>query len=158
MRDRGGERGPAGGFEYQREVALHLVDAFDDLVRGVQVAAALGSADHGSDARPGARSDLCCQVPDAAGGAGNKHTLAEQRRTVRSAVNPATGRAAASSRRTLSGNTAIRCAGTAARSAHPALSVSATTRAPASGPLPLAAGRMTTPPMSWPGRQPSGRI
>src|SRR5215831_8901237 len=154
MRDRGGERGPAGGFEYQREVALHLVDAFDDLVHATQVVAAFGSADHSSDARPGARSDLGCQMPDAAGSAGNKHTRAEQRR----AVTPATGRAAASSTRTLSGRTAIRCAGTAARSAHPALSVSATTRAPASGPQPLAAGRMTTPPISWPGRQPSGRI
>src|SRR5215472_5400981 len=79
-------------------------------------------------------------------------------RNARNAVNPATGNAAASSKRTLSRNTAIRCPGTAARCAQPALSVSATTRAPALGPLPSAAGLTTAPLMSWPGRQPSGRV
>src|SRR5215469_12368413 len=52
----------------------------------------------------------------------------------------------------------MRWLGTAARSAQPALSVKATTRVPAAGPLPSAACLSTTPAMSWPGRQPSGRI
>src|SRR5215472_13453121 len=82
MPDGGGKRGPAGGFEDQREVALHFIDAYDDFVRAAQMAAALSPADHGSDARPGPSGDLCCEMPDAAGGAGNKHTLAEQRRAV----------------------------------------------------------------------------
>ena len=46
----------------------------------------------------------------------------------------------------------------AARSAQPALLVKATTRVPVLGPLPSAACCSTTPLMSWPGRQPSGRI
>src|SRR5438128_5302342 len=79
-------------------------------------------------------------------------------RKVRNAVRPATGKAAASSKRTLSGNAAMRWAGTAARCAQPAPSVSATMRVPAAGPLPSAACCNTTPPMSCPGRQPSGRI
>ncbi len=52
----------------------------------------------------------------------------------------------------------MRWLGTAARSAQPAQSVSATTRVPAAGPAPSAARRSTTPAMSWPGRQPSGRL
>ncbi len=51
----------------------------------------------------------------------------------------------------------MRWLGTAARSAQPSQSHSATTRVPAAGPLPSAAARSTTPAMSWPGRQPSGR-
>src|SRR6202011_896678 len=82
MSDCGGEGGPASGFEDQREVSLHFVDPLDDLARAAQVAAARGSADHGSDARPGPRGDLSREMPDAAGSAGNKYTLGEQRRAM----------------------------------------------------------------------------
>jgi hypothetical protein len=46
---------------------------------------------------------------------------------------------------------AMRCVGTAARSAQPYSSINATMRAPAGGPPPSAACRNTMPLMSWPG-------
>ena len=161
MRDRRGERRPARGFEDQRETPSRLVDALDDLVGAAQMPAALGAADHGGDARPGARGDLGREMPDAAGSAGDQHPLAEQRRAVaqrpqRRQPGDRQGRGLLEARH-CPAIAAMRWAGTAARCAQPALSVSATTRAPALGPLPLAAARTTTPLMSWPGRQPSGR-
>src|SRR5271167_3400366 len=79
-------------------------------------------------------------------------------RNVRNAVRPATGSAAAAAKLTVSGSAAMRCVGTAARSAQPNSSINATIRAPAGGPLPSAACRNTMALMSWPGIQPSSLL
>lgn len=65
---------------------------------------------------------------------------------------------AAETKLTLSGRTARRSVGTATRSAQPAWSTNAATRAPTAGPEPSAAACSTTPTMSWPGTQPFGRM
>ena len=55
MRDGRGERGPASGFEDQREEALRPVDAFDDLVGAAQMPRPFRAADDGGDTRPRSR-------------------------------------------------------------------------------------------------------
>ena len=122
-----------------------------------------GLADDGGDVGPRPRGDLGGEVPDPAGGAGDQHPLAEQRRAV---AQGAQRRQAGDRQGRGILEAGIRRAmppcgepGTAARCAQPALSVNATTRVPALGPAAVCRrAAATTPLMSWPGRQPSGRV
>ena len=133
---------PPANSRISAKLPCAFVDAYDDLVGAAQMPAALRAADNGGDTRPGSRGDLGREVPDAAGGAGDQHPLAEQRRAM--PQGPQRGQAGDRQRRGVLEADIVRqyrhaVAGTAARCAQPALSVSATTRAPALGPLPSAA-------------------
>ena len=77
------------------------------------------------------------------------------RASVPSAVRPATGSVAATSKPRSSGSSARWSVRTATRSAHDPPTTHPTTRAPASGPVPSAACCTTTPAKSHPGRHPS---
>ena len=81
-RDRGGERGAAGGFEDQAEATLRLVDAIDDLVGAAQMPAAFGAADDRGHMRARPCRDLHRHMADAPGRTGHQHPLPQQRRAV----------------------------------------------------------------------------
>ena len=122
--------------------------------------AALGAADDRGDPRARARRELHREIADPAGGTGNQHPLAEQRRAVAQAAQrgqPGYRQRRRGAERDLVGNRrhAMR---RHRRALGPALPV-AQRDDPRAGGGAAAVGRRAHhhPAMSWPGRQPSGR-
>ena len=105
---------------------------------------------------PDRAASCIARLPDPAGGAGDQHPLAEQRRAVAQGCAAPSGRRPAATRRprneTLSGNAAP-CGGSARRRARPSRHCRSARRPGCRrvGPLPSAAACTTTPLMSWPG-------
>src|SRR3954447_2141439 len=107
-------------------------------------------AGDGSDTGTGADGKLDSERPNATAGAGDEDPAPEERIAEAEGAqggDPATGRAAAASKLTVSGRHAMRVRGTAARSAHPARSAMATIRAP-TGRLVGSGERSTVPAIS----------
>ena len=106
-RDRCGERCPAGRFEDQREGALRLVDALDDLVGPAQMRGRARGWPTTAVTRAPDRAAIWvarCPTPPAAPVISTRlPSSGAPWRKVRNAVSPATGKAAASSKRDIVG-------------------------------------------------------
>ena len=153
--DRVGEQRAADPVDHDVERAVVLAERRrDDALRAERLGGLrpVGAADMRGDVRAPATASWTAKQPTppvAPVTSTRRPSRLPPTRSVRSAVRPATGSAAAAANDTPSGIGATREAATATRSDQPPPSASATTRVP----LPSA----STPATSCPGCQPSGR-